>query len=436
MAKKAFVYLSAVCSKQSLDARRISTYLTKNGYKLVTNPRKADLIVLCTCAVTNQKAKYSLDTVKKLRKYDAELIVAGCLPAIDKGDLDEIFDGKKISTKDLEKFDDLFEDYKVKFKETGDANLLWTNTFEGGIVGAAKRIFKHSGLIGKLYLKTRDYIAARFFKNKSIYDEASREIKNSYYLRISRGCLSNCSYCAIKKAIGPLKSKSINQCVEEFKEGLNKGYKNFLIVADDLGAYGIDIDLDFPTLLNELLKIDGDYEIELEESHPKWIVKALDDFEKIVSQHKIKKICIPIQSGSQRILKLMNRFSDIEKIKQTIKRLKKADPSLMVGTNCIVGFPTEIEEDFEETIRFLHDIRFDYGGIFPFSCKKGTKAEMIEPKVPQEEIKKRMRKIEEFMRNAGYTFFYYKGILMFFSSSEIEDMREYTLENTEKTIVQ
>jgi len=421
MNKKVFVYLSAVCSKQSLDAKRISKYFIKNGYQLATNPAKADIIILCTCACTNGKADFSLEAVKKLNKYQGELIVAGCLPAINKEELDEIFNGKKINTKDLEKFDEIFKDHKIKFNEIDDANIQWKNIFERGVVGSIKKIYKHSGSIGRLYIKIRDYIASRFLKKKYIYHEASQEIKSSFNLRISRGCLGNCSYCAIKKAIGTLKSKPMDQCIQEFKKGLEEGHKNFLIVADDLGSYGIDINQDFPTLLNEIVKIEGEYEIELEESHPLWIVKYLNEIEKLVKQKKINKICIPIQSGSEKILKLMNRYSDIDKVKEAILTLKKANPDLLIGTNVIIGFPNESQNDFEKTMEFLREVQFDYGGVFPFSVKKGTKAEEIEQKVPNEEINKRMKKFEEFATKIGYQFFYYKGILSFFSSTTIEN---------------
>jgi len=415
MTKKAFIYLSSICSKQNLDAARISDYLIKNGYQIINNPRKADLILLCTCAVTNEKAKNSLDAVKKLKNYKGELIVSGCLPAMDKEDLDEIFKGKKIITKDIEQLDQFFKDHKIKITEIKDANKPLINV-EGGLVWTIKKIFKHSGPLAKIYLKIRNYIYVRFFEKKFIYNEASQEIKNSYHIRISRGCLGNCSYCAIKKAIGSLKSKPLEQILDEFKEGLKLGFKNFLIVADDIGAYGIDIGTNFPTLLNELTSIEGNYQIELEESHPDWIVKYKDEFGKILEKGKINKICIPIQSGSERILKLMNRYSDIDKIKQSIITAKKANPTLLVGTNLIIGFPTETEGDFEKTIEVLRLMRFDYGTIFSFSIKKNTRAEEIEPKISEEEIKKRMKIVEEFLKQNGYQFFNYKAAIMFFST--------------------
>jgi MiaB/RimO family radical SAM methylthiotransferase len=249
-----------------------------------------------------------------------------------------------------------------------------------------------------------------------MYYKVSKEIKGLYYLRISRGCLSNCSYCAIRFAIGPLKSKPINECIKEFKKGLDAGYKKFIIVADDLGAYGQDINTDFPTLLNELLKIEGEYEIELEESHPRWIVKYFDDLKKIISNHGIKKICIPIQSGSSRILKLMNRYSDVEKIKDMLIKLKTTDSDIIIGTNFMVGFPTEEIKDFKNTIKLLKDVKFDYGAVFPFSCKTGTPAENIEPKISTDEIKNRMKKVEDVLNDMNYHFFYYKETLMFYSS--------------------
>jgi len=394
MNKKVLIYTSSVCRRQNLDARRLSDYFLKNGYIIVTNPKKADYIILCTCGYSNKMAQVSLDAIEKLQKFKAELIVAGCLPAIEEKKLNEIFDGKKIITKDINKFDELFKDNKIKMENIDDTNILWPNRIDLGLKNFLIKISNYFSIIKKIYLKIRTYVSSRLLKNKYLYEKKFREMERAYYLRISRGCIGNCSYCAIKKAVGPLKSKSLDECITEFKKGLNKGHNNFIIVADNLGAYGIDIGLDFPKLLNEILKIEGDYKIELEELHPMWLVKYINEFEKIISKHKIRRICLPLQSASPRILKLMNRFSDIESIKKSINKLVKIDPDLILETHFIVGFPSETEEDFKDTINFLKEVKFDYGRVFPFSRKIGTKAETIEPKVSPDVINKRKRYLD------------------------------------------
>lgn len=216
---------------------------------------------------------------------------------------------------------------------------------------------------------------------------------------ISRGCTKNCSYCAIKKAIGPLISKPLDQCVKEFKKGLSLGYKDFVITADDVGAYGLDINSSFPKLLGKITSVEGDYNIEIQGLHPVWIVKYIDELEGILKRRKIKIIICPIQSGSSRLLKLMHRYHNTEKMKEVFLRIKKSFPDLSLETNYLVGFPTETDEDVEETLSFIKQVNFDACYVFPFSCKTGTMAEKIEPKIQKQEIFKRLEYVKEYFKN-------------------------------------
>jgi tRNA A37 methylthiotransferase MiaB len=210
-----------------------------------------------------------------------------------------------------------------------------------------------------------------------------------YRMRVSWGCNSNCSYCGIKEAIGPHKSKSIEKIIGEFRQGLNKGYKHFVINADDIGAYGTDINSSFAELLDKLTNISGEYDISIANLSPRWLIKYIDDLEKIFKRKKIMRLSVPIQSGSSRILKLMNRYPDTDKIKDAFLRLKTAFPKLSLHTHVILGFPTETDEDLKHTLYFIKNSNISAGQIKPFSCKAGSGAEHIVPKVSQEEIYKR-----------------------------------------------
>jgi tRNA-2-methylthio-N6-dimethylallyladenosine synthase len=155
-----------------------------------------------------------------------------------------------------------------------------------------------------------------------------------------------------------------------------------------------------------LTKIEGDYKIAIRNLNPRWIVKYINDFESILKRQKIVDMDIVIQSGSKRILKLMQRFSDVEKIKELCLCLKKFDPNLTLYTHIIVGFPTETLDDIKQTLTLIVESCFDSGKGFPFSCKIGTDAEKIEPKVPQIEISKRFRYAKNFLKKAGYDVIY------------------------------
>jgi tRNA A37 methylthiotransferase MiaB len=230
-----------------------------------------------------------------------------------------------------------------------------------------------------------------------------------YRIRISWGCNSNCSYCGIKKAIGSHKSKPLDHCIQEFKNGLNKGYQHFALNADDVGAYGRDIGSSFPELLDKMTAISGLYRISIANLSPRWLIRYNEDLQKIIKRQKIIRLGVPIQSGSNRILKLMNRFHDTGKILQALLQLKDIFPKLSLHTHIIIGFPTETEEDFYETLSFIKTSNYSAGQVIPYSCKTGSEAEQLEPKITKAMIAKRMKKAKRYFKKEGYNIIYPPG---------------------------
>ena len=391
------------CSRRRLDAKKYSEYFLENGYQLVSNPKKADFIILVTCAFSDKMAETSLSEVEKFKKFNAELIVGGCLPEIEKERLAKIFDGNLVSTKEIEKIDEIFKDNENKFSDLDDANRLWTNLNKRSYFHIGKRKTKCILPLEEHYIRLKNYLIKKIFgENSTFYYLSSNIREKSFYLRISWGCLGNCSYCAIKKAVGPLKSKPFDQCIKEFRKGISNGAKNFIIAADDIGSYGLDTGRTFTELLDNLTSIEGDYSIEIEEINTRWVVKYIDELERIMKRGKIKRICSPIQSGSERILKLMNRYHNKEKIKNSFLRLKNSSKDLILGTYAIIGFPSETEKDFDETLEFIKDAGIEWGFLIPFSLKKETLAEKINPKISSNEIKKRVLLSKLFLQKNNY----------------------------------
>jgi len=412
--KKIFIYANNVCERRRLDIRQIANYFTKNGYQIITNPRKAHIIILSTCGADDSLAKYHLDNINTFRKYHADLIVAGCVPETDKEKFEKIYDGKFITTKNLEKINTYFPDNKIKFNEIEECNQPWITVDESKINNVFKKLFMSSVIIKKFYVGFLDFLLKKFLNENHLLLDNFLDLPfdDFYTIRISEGCLGNCSYCAIKRALGKFKSKPFNQCITEFKKGLDDGFSNFIVTADDTGAYGKDIGKSFVDLLDELTKIKGNFSIRILEMNPVWLIQQIDSFEKIIKRGKIKAINVPIQSGSNRILKLMHRYSNSEKIKETLIRLKKAHPDLAIGTHLIVGFPTETEEEFKETLQLIKKTKIDIGLLIPISIKKDTVAKNIEPKITQNEISRRLRYGKKYLNQLGYTTFS-KGLIIF-----------------------
>jgi len=394
--KKVFIYKNA-CQRRSLDAKKFSTYFSKNNYKIVDDPKEADYIIFVTCAFINDMADQCLNTIKKFKKYNAELIVAGCLPDIAGEKLRKVFNGKTITTKDMDKIDEIFKSDKIKCRDVSDEHSAWHNYNLFGIssepVKFFKKILKEHKSLNKVYKFLKENVLKKYFGDRFpfylLFVDMQNE--NSYILVISRGCIHNCSYCAIKKAVGPLKSKPVDQCVKEFKDGLKQGYSDFILDADDIGIYGIDIKSNLPELLDKITKIEGNYSITLENTHPKWIIKYAEELEEILKRKKIKSILLSIQSGNNRILKIMRRSHEAEALIDTISRLKKAYSGLEIRAHFLVGFPTETIEEFMDTVELIKKIHFDGLMLFLYSDVDGTEASNIEPKVTMREMRKRRR---------------------------------------------
>jgi tRNA A37 methylthiotransferase MiaB len=436
--KNVYIYGVLTCNRRKLDAWKLKQYLLKNEYEIVTNPKDADIIFLVTCAYSNQHAETSLEITKKFLDYDSRLIVSGCLPEIEKEELAKIFNGEILSTKNLNQIDQIFSENKIKFKEINDANTPLENSNELVLISNLKKVVGKSNRSKKLLNGFLNFIFKNMLKDESTnchkniinysYVKYLKERlqpsitfhKDSFFIRPSWGCLGNCSYCVIKKAIGPLKSKSMETIISEFNKGLNQGYKNFIFDADDLGAYGADSNSNFVEMLKNILDISGDYSIHLRYIHPVWLVKHCSSFEKVLSKGKIKSLGSAIQSGNPRILRLMHRFSDVKQIKSAFSKLRNAYPNLLIATECINGFPTETKEDFEDTLNVINEISFNWGFIFPFSLRPGSAAEKIEPKVPQHEILNRMNFAHEYFKNTSYNSSSFKNhnILVFSKTSK------------------
>lgn len=398
-----FIYTIS-CLRRRIDAKRISQYFLKNNFQIVDSPKEADYIVLFTCGFHDQVIHRCLDAIKHFQRYDAELIIAGCLPAIAKEKVERIFNGTVIPTDDLDKIDEKFHHNSIKLTAIPSAFSAWDNKTLLHVTDIKKSSVKTSrvekNLREKIYLPLANSILSKIPGINQIYAETIFEKKYyaGYTLLIGRGCVHNCSYCSIKKAIGPLKSKPIGLCLEEFKKGLKEGHTQFVLEADDVGVYGLDRGYNIIALLNKMTSIKGDYFLRLGVTHPTFLIKHIEEIEKILTRKKIRSIVLSIQSGSDRILNFMHRSYTRQDVEMLITKLKTADPNLELGTQFIVGFPTESWQDFNQTYQLLKTMNFDYGGVFKYSDVEGTESYIMEPKIPEKEKTKRMNVTYDFLK--------------------------------------
>jgi tRNA-2-methylthio-N6-dimethylallyladenosine synthase len=224
--------------------------------------------------------------------------------------------------------------------------------------------------------------------------QSDRKYVSKAYVKIMQGCNNFCSYCVVPYTRGREKSRKKEDILNEIVQLSENGTKEVILLGQNVNSYGIadHIGTSFSELLRQINKIEKIQRIRFMTSHP----KDLSD-ELIETMYECDKICnhlhLPLQSGSSRILKLMNRKYDQSKYLSLVEKIKKTIPNISLTTDIIVGYPTESEEDFQETLNVMQIVRYDSAYTFIYSPRKGTKAYEMEYSISQETIKKRFKRL-------------------------------------------
>ena len=223
-------------------------------------------------------------------------------------------------------------------------------------------------------------------------------IPDAFLIKLCTGCLYACSFCAVRLSRGRLRSNPIDQVLHEFHEGIKRGFKKFALIGTDVGAYGRDQGTDLIQLLKELLKKRVDYTLLLRNIHPRFLIDRMPEFREILKSGKISWISTAVESGNNRILKLMNRGYSVEEFKENIHLLNEDFSEIKIRTQFIVGFPSETDKEFDDTVRLLDELRFEYAEIYKFEPRPRTKAATMDNQIPEKIARKRHFKL--YMKSA------------------------------------
>lgn len=399
------VYIEAVhgaCNRRLLDAQKIASYFETNGYKVVEKAREADILFLITCGLSLEREASSIRRIHALKKLGGKLIVGGCLPAINRQKIMSLHKGVSIPTYEISRIDDCFQDtVQIKFSELGDANRYYLPSFQVFGPNFFQVVLAKLTSLSRLPLhyilrKEIPRLIGKVLSGRHMYEAAT-----PYSIKVSWGCNQKCSYCGIRSAVGKFHSKSLETCLDEFKAGLHSGQREFELIADDVGAYGIDLGKTFPELLDALFAIPGDYNVQIWNLSPVWFIKHQDAFMAVLRKGRISGIHYPIESGSSKILKGMRRYSDTNKIKQSVNLMKECRAKLMVTTDVIVGYPDETDDDINETITLLCNSHFDRVHIFLYNDVPTAASHAAKAKVPRNVAIRRIGRIERGLEKAG-----------------------------------
>lgn len=352
-----FNIITLGCKVNSYESNFMKEALVKNGFSFCNLNEKCDILILNTCTVTDTSDKKSLKEVRRLKRENpnAILVVCGCSVQNDKT-----------------KYDDL------------GINILMGNINKSNIVSIIEKYLDDKTPV-EYVAKTRDLPFENMEVDISDHTRA--------YIKIEDGCDNFCSYCIIPFVRGKKRSKDFSLVLREVQHLANNGYKEIVLTGIDTGGYESN-GKDLTDLICEMSKINGIERIRQSS------IEITQINEKFINELKNNnKICdhihIPLQSGSDSILKLMNRKYDLKYFFDKIDMIRSVRPDISITTDVIVGFPGETEEMFLETMQTCKKINFSKIHAFPYSERKGTKASMMDGKVPESVKHERVKKLLE-----------------------------------------
>ena len=393
---RSFTILFLGCARRQLDCERIRSYFAANGLQWVEDPERADVIVVSSCGLSKEFEDRCLDFLRRALRCRGEVVLYGCLPSMNPERVDGVFDGKIVNTRTIDKFDAEFPGLPVPMREIPDANRAFAPA-PGSSVGALKRRLKrfdlyHPVRLAHVIWRGIGPIAAELHKTLPWLVPAGLvspalpfaiDFNNELFtLRIAEGCRGKCSYCTIRRAIGGLESKPLDDLLVELRSGLREGARRINVISSDTGSWGTDRGETLPELLRAVLAEDENLVIQfIQDLHPSWICRYGPELEELVATGRIRSILTAVQSGSERVLSLMRRPTDLALFRRTLKALRRASPRLRLRTQIIVGFPSETEEDLRETMALVRACRFDEVDVFTYFETPSMASAKIQPKV-------------------------------------------------------
>jgi len=370
---KKVAFCSLGCKVNQYETNAMAQKFVANGYKIVEFDEYADVYIVNTCTVTNiadRKSRQMLRRAKEINK-DATLVACGCYAQVAKEEL----------------------------KKIPEIDLIIGNNEKNDIISIIENHIAQKG--------TEDIVSDVMYKldyvelGTTTYTEKTRAV-----IKIQDGCDRFCSYCLIPYARGHIRSRKIENVIEEIKKVVEEGINEVVITGIHIASYGRDFkgeNIGLIDLLEEINKIKGLHRIRLGSIEPTIIT---EEFVKRLS--KLDKICdhfhLSLQSGCTETLKRMNRRYTTEEFKEVTKRLRTKFPNAALTTDIIVGFPGETEEEFNMTYEFLKEIAFYKMHVFKYSQRKGTKAAVMPNQIDGKVKEERSKKLIELSNENEYNY--------------------------------
>lgn len=361
--EKTVSFITLGCKVNQYDSDAMRTLFIKNGYKVAESDTPADVYVVNTCSVTSIGDRKSRQMVRRIRRENpgAVIAVAGCYAQL----APEVFE------------------------KMGNVDVIVGMQNRSRIVEYVEKAARSNAVLNEV----RDVMAVKDFENLTV--DAEGEVKTRAFIKVQEGCDNYCTFCIIPYARGRLKSRKQKDAIEEIKHLVDRGYREVVLTGIHLGNYGKDLHdgTSLSSLVNELLKIPDLLRIRLGS------IESVELSEELIHlMNSEPRVCrhlhLPIQSGSDDVLRAMNRNYRLAEYKNLIADLRKRIPDLALTTDLIVGFPGETEENFKETLATLEELKFSAIHIFPYSQRTGTPAATYPNQVLPEIKKERVHRVQ------------------------------------------
>lgn len=348
------------CTANQNHGEIMKGLIERSGCKNTSNDEMADVVIINTCIVKSPTENRIMNRIKELAEKNLEekLIIAGCMPMVEYEKIKEI---------------------------APKASLLGTNNCKD-ITNALTKIQKGNRI---------ELVEER--REEKLGLPKVRKNKYTNICEISQGCLGDCNYCQVKMAKGDLRSYKPEKIASDIKKSLESGCKQIWLTSQDNGCYGYDIDTDLVQLLKKIIGFPGNYRIRIGMMN----VNTINNIDELIEIYKSEKIYsflhIPVQSGSDEILKKMNRKYTVNSFKQVVNKFKEKIPNLNLWTDIIVGYPDETESQFKQSIELIKGIQPDNVNVSRFEPRPGTKAKQ-EKQLPTKVKKKRSEEMAKLVR--------------------------------------
>ncbi|WP_167816822.1 radical SAM protein [Aliivibrio fischeri] len=402
------IYLAHnTCLNSSYDLNVLQAGLIQKGNEIVSSPEDADEIIYSGCSVRSRWVDDAINQINEAanRSPNAKIHVTGCLANTSAAIVRTNTTSSNIH---FETIPEILNQYtnldfsKVDQSFTQDSSVKFEHNNVHGLQNLRQRVGEDKASIvaslqeiDRLYGKNTEHYYRSITKGFVFYEEQ----KSSEMITVTRSCPYKCAFCSIPQGRGSFESVPLFSIVEKARKAVERGKFHIILIGDEIGNYHApDCKANFKKLVESLLLLSPKVKLSIRYIEPKPFLKFFNSLLKWSKEGRIQLLYISIQSGSERILKIMNRGYDLSRLSNALKELRESSPVVLYG-NWLIGFPGENDDDFLQTVSLVKDLEFQINVVIPFSARENTPAFDMPNQLDERTINDRVNLLTEIVAN-------------------------------------